>query len=65
MKKIILEFDAKDWKMVRWVINCFQGCVHGAYLEHSPARVNADKLSKELHEQARRQVRKLGEDYDT
>jgi hypothetical protein len=64
-KTITLEFDASDWKAVRWVINCFQGCVHGAYAEYSPARVRADKLVEELHEQARRQVSAMNEDYDT
>ena len=59
MAVITLKFDAKDWKTARWVINCFQSCVHDSYIEGSIRRVQADKLTKKLHEQARRQVNKL------
>jgi hypothetical protein len=65
-KKIILEFEASDWLFCRWVINSFQWAIHQSYLEGSIRRLQADKLSKDLHEQARRQVNKIYEDaYDT
>lgn len=64
-KTITLKLDASDWKATRWVINCFQAAVHDAYSEGAPRRLEADKLTEELHEQARRQVSAMGEDYDT
>jgi hypothetical protein len=64
--KITLEFDAADWKAVRWVINSFQWAIHKSYVEGSVRRNEADILADKLHSQARFQVNKIkGEEYDT
>ena len=62
MSKVVLTFPEGDWKAARWVIDCFHAMVHESYSEGAPRRTEADKLSKELHRQAREQI---GEDYDT
>lgn len=64
-KKITLSFDGNDWHAVRWVINSFHCAVDDHYLEGAPRRIEAAQLAEKLHKQARKQVRAMGEDYDT
>lgn len=58
-KFITLKFEAKDWKLARWVINSFHCAINDCYLPGSQRRIEAEQLAKNLHEQARKQVNKL------
>ena len=58
-KYITLKIDADDWQTARWVINCFQAAIHDHYTENAPRRIEADATTKNLHEQARKQVEAL------